>query len=60
MRANGPLSQVMHVPTWVPGAGFKRKAASWKRQAEAMIDTLFAHAKALIVSTVSSLLVLLR
>ncbi|KAJ7697221.1 cytochrome P450 [Mycena rosella] len=34
-----------YVPSWFPGAGFKRQAQEWKQLARAMIDTPFAETK---------------
>ena len=32
-----------YVPSWFPGAGFKRKAACWKEAINAMADNPFRH-----------------
>jgi len=32
------LSQVRHIPDWVPGAGFKRKASAWASTLREMVD----------------------
>ncbi|KAJ6491300.1 cytochrome P450 [Mycena vitilis] len=34
-----------YVPTWFPGAGFKRKAKEWSKLSQAMIDLPFAETK---------------
>uniref|UniRef100_A0A0W0FF05 Cytochrome P450 n=3 Tax=Moniliophthora roreri TaxID=221103 RepID=A0A0W0FF05_MONRR len=34
-----------HVPSWVPGAGFKRKAQKWKEMALSMVNRPFAAGK---------------
>lgn len=40
---------VKHVPEWVPGAGFKRKARHWSALREAMTENPFKTAKEKIV-----------
>uniref|UniRef100_A0A0W0F4A8 Cytochrome P450 n=1 Tax=Moniliophthora roreri TaxID=221103 RepID=A0A0W0F4A8_MONRR len=37
-----------HVPSWFPGAGFKRKARVWKEQASKMVNEPFLAAKKMI------------
>ncbi|KAJ6598178.1 cytochrome P450 [Mycena vulgaris] len=34
-----------YVPTWLPGAGFKRQAHEWRKLARAMVDMPFAETK---------------
>lgn len=36
---------VKHLPSWLPGAGFKRQAHTWSRVVRAMIDEPFAMVK---------------
>ena len=36
---------VRYIPEWVPGAGFKRKAAIWKAQFEQCVNTPYDWAK---------------
>lgn len=38
-----------HLPSWFPGAGFKRKAALWKAQIEHTANAPFAWTKAKMV-----------
>ena len=40
-----------YVPTWMPGAGFKRKAKEWKALATEMMDSPFEAAQKAIVRT---------
>jgi len=44
------LPILKHVPSWMPGAGFKRKAAYWARINEEMYDKPFLHVKDQLVS----------
>lgn len=41
---------VKHLPSWFPGAGFKRKAAVWKAQIEEGADAPFQWMKDRLVS----------
>ncbi|KAJ7610063.1 cytochrome P450 [Roridomyces roridus] len=34
-----------HIPTWFPGAGFKRQAAEWRKLSEGMLEGPFAETK---------------
>ncbi|KAG6831353.1 hypothetical protein H0H87_005498 [Tephrocybe sp. NHM501043] len=36
---------LQHLPTWVPGAGFKIKAAKWKAKMEECVDKPFEYVK---------------
>ena len=36
---------VLHLPDWMPGAGFKRKALEWRRTLEATRDLPFEFTK---------------
>lgn len=40
-----------HVPAWVPGAGFQKKAKEWKHYAEKMVRDPFAVVKEKMVRT---------
>ena len=40
-----------YVPSWMPGAGFKRKAKEWKALATEMMDSPFEAAQKAIVRT---------
>ena len=37
------FSAVRHLPSWFPGAGFKRKAAVWKKEVEKLVDEPFEY-----------------
>ena len=37
------FSAVRHLPSWFPGAGFKRKAAVWKKEVERLVDEPFEY-----------------
>jgi len=41
-----------HVPSWVPGAGFQKKAAYWRRINEDMREKPFIHVKDQLVSAI--------
>lgn len=41
---------VKYVPTWMPGAGFKAKAAHWRRVAENLTNRPFTAVKEALVS----------
>lgn len=43
------LPFLKHVPAWLPGAGFKRKAAEWKKTTYEMRDGPFEAVKAAMV-----------
>lgn len=43
-----------HVPSWFPGASFKRKAQVWSDMRQQMFDKTFEHVKKRMVSTPSS------
>lgn len=45
------VSTVKYVPDWVPGAGFQKKAANWKRYVLEMRDAPFAAVQKALVST---------
>ncbi|KAJ6607665.1 cytochrome P450 [Mycena sp. CBHHK59/15] len=40
-----PIPILRYVPSWLPGAGFKRKAKEWRKLARAMVDEPFAEVK---------------
>lgn len=40
------VSWLKHIPAWVPGARFKRKARDWRRLSESMLLKPFEHAQA--------------
>ncbi|KAJ7056692.1 cytochrome P450 [Mycena amicta] len=42
------LPFLKHVPAWMPGAGFKRKAAAWREKVERMVEMPYAAAKKLV------------
>lgn len=44
------LAAVKHVPSWLPGAGFKRQAAVWRQAVEDMVELPYQKALDLIVS----------
>ncbi|KAM6492078.1 Cytochrome P450 [Amanita muscaria] len=39
------IPSLMHVPEWMPGAGFKRKAREWRKIAKAMLEIPSSAAK---------------
>ncbi|KAJ6570090.1 cytochrome P450 [Mycena vulgaris] len=39
------IPALKHVPSWFPGAAFKRKAAEWKELVQEMVDQPFAASK---------------
>lgn len=39
------LYEVRYIPTWMPGAGFKRKALGWRKLSRAMRDEPFEDVK---------------
>ncbi|KAI0066974.1 cytochrome P450 [Artomyces pyxidatus] len=39
------LPTLKHIPTWFPGAGFKRQAKEWRKLARAIIEVPFAMVK---------------
>lgn len=43
------LVLVKHVPSWMPGAGFKRQAAEWREAVIAMVDLPYQKALDLLV-----------
>lgn len=43
------LPALKHVPEWVPGAGFQKKAKEWAKLAMTMIDMPFEASKKRIV-----------
>lgn len=43
-----------YVPTWLPGAGFKRQALKWRRSVRAMLDLPFRMVQERMVSLVVS------
>src|SRR4051812_34463094 len=47
------LHFLKHVPEWVPGAGFQRKAREWKKWARKMVEVPFEAAKRNIVGTLA-------
>jgi len=44
------LPFLKHVPSWLPGAGFKRKAADWDTVNKDVIEKPFLHVKDQLVS----------
>lgn len=42
-----------YVPSWFPGAGFKRKAYEWRKWTRAMVELPFGDAEKAIVSGAS-------
>jgi len=44
------LPLLKYVPSWVPGAGFKKKAACWRRANEEMCEKPFSYVKDQLVS----------
>ena len=40
---------MQHLPLWFPGAGFKRKAITWKAKMEEFVDKPFEFVKARMV-----------
>jgi hypothetical protein len=56
---NGSLilpQTVKHIPTWFPGAGFKRNAIKWKAMVEEFVDKPYEWTKSDIVRVVFSFL----
>jgi len=47
------LHFLKHVPEWVPGAGFQKKAREWKKWARKMVEVPFEAAKRNIAAGVS-------
>lgn len=45
------LYQVRYIPAWVPGAGFQKKAAIWKKYVLEMRDAPFIAVQKALVST---------
>ena len=43
------LPFLKYIPEWFPGAGFQRKAKTWKKYARTMVEAPFAAAKQNIV-----------
>ena len=41
---------VKHVPEWMPGAGFKKKAKEWRKLSQAMINVPYEMVKEKFVS----------
>lgn len=39
------FSFLKYVPSWIPGAGFKKDALEWRRQLSSMQDTPFTEMK---------------
>ena len=37
------LPILAYVPSWVPGAGFQKKAAHWRKLNETMVEKPFRH-----------------
>lgn len=50
---------VRYTPSWLPGAGFKRQALSWKKRFDSIMDIPFTWAKNQIVSFFSAFLIAL-
>jgi len=44
------LPLLKYTPSWVPGAGFKRMAANWRRANEEMCEKPFLYVKDQLVS----------
>ena len=44
------LHFLKHIPSWIPGASFKRKAAYWEMVNKDMIEKPFLHVKDQLVS----------
>ena len=49
LDAKDTIPILKYVPSWMPGAGFKRKAKKWAKDVEDMINLPFEKAKKLIV-----------
>jgi hypothetical protein len=47
------LPILKYVPSWMPGAGFKRKAAYWRKVNLDMAEKPFEHVKATLVSSIA-------
>lgn len=47
---NRPISIVKHIPSWLPGATFKRQAAEWKKATDAMVERPFKAVRKAMVS----------
>jgi hypothetical protein len=45
MGRQNTIPILRYVPSWVPGAGFKRQAAQWKKEMEEHVDQPFQAAK---------------
>lgn len=45
-----PVGTVKHIPTWFPGAKFKRDAAEWRKYPEELLSVPFARVQADMVS----------
>jgi hypothetical protein len=45
------LPILKYVPSWIPGAGFKHKAAYWRRVTVNMVEKPFKHVKQTLVSS---------
>ena len=43
---------VTYIPTWFPGAQWKRKAQAWRKDMDALCDVPFNYAKAQIVGLI--------
>ena len=46
-----------YIPSWFPGAGFKRYSVEWKKLIEDFVNEPFEDCKQKIVSSLQSLLV---
>ncbi len=50
-RSKNPrISIVKHIPSWLPGATFKRQAAEWKKATDAMVERPFKAVRTAMVS----------
>lgn len=47
-----PAHIVKYVPTWFPGAGFKRKAYEWRKLSQAMLERPFDMVKERVVRAI--------
>lgn len=47
---------VKHIPTWMPGASFKRKALEWRKFSDALSNEPFEEVKKGIVGSTKSVL----
>ena len=47
-----PRLAVKHVPSWFPGATFKRQAAEWKKATDAMVERPFEAVTKAMVSLI--------